>query len=83
MTVIELLIYAANGFLYFLMAVGILTLFFPIKMSVTPPVGILLGVAVTSNTWNSHDEVDINYVFFQIHLVFFALGVFINLGEKQ
>jgi hypothetical protein len=83
MTVIELLFHAVDGFLYFLMAIGILTLFFPIKMSLHHPQGILLGIGFTSS-FSEEPQVDnIHYLFFSIHLLFFSLGVFVNLGERQ
>ena len=81
MTIIELLIIMANGFLYFLMAVGAITLFFPVRMSIHPPSGILFGIAVTSSYWNQ-EETDIKYIFFQAHLGLMSLGIFINLGYK-
>jgi len=83
MTVIELLIHAVNGFLYFLMGVGILTLFFPTKMSLHPPQGIMLGIGFTSSFAEEPQVEEIHYIFFSIHLIFFSLGVFVNLGERQ
>lgn len=83
MTVIELLLYVVDGFLYFLMGVGILTLFFPVKMSLHHPQGILIGVGFTSSFTEEPQVEEIHYLFFSIHLLFFSLGVFINLGERQ
>lgn len=83
MTVIELLLYVADGFLYFLMGIGILTLFFPVKMSLHHPQGILIGVGITSSFTEEPQVEGIHYLFFSIHLLFFSLGVFINLGERQ
>jgi hypothetical protein len=83
MTVIELLLYVANGFLYFLIGIGVLTFFFPTKMSLHHPQGILLGVGFTSS-FSENPQVDtIHYLFFSIHLLFFSLGVFVNLGERN
>jgi hypothetical protein len=83
MTVIDLLIHAANGFLYFLIAVGILTFFFPTKMSLHHPQGVLLGVGITSSFSPNPQVTDIHYLFFSIHLLFFSIGVFVNLGERR
>ena len=83
MTLLELLIYIVNGFSYFLIGIGISTIFFPVKMSLHPPIGVLLGIAVSSSYWGEEEPIEIEYVFFQIHLLFFSLGVFINLGEKK
>ena len=83
MTVIELLIHAANGFLYFLIGVGILTFFFPTKMSLHHPQGILMGIGFTSSFLSEPQVEEIHYLFFSIHLIFFSLGVFVNLGERQ
>jgi hypothetical protein len=82
MTVIDLLMHAANGFFYFLILIGISTLFYPVKMSLHHPQGILLGVGVTSSYSEEPQIEDIHYVFFSIHLIVFSLGLFINLGEK-
>ena len=83
MTVIELLFQAAHGFLYFLIGIGILTFFFPTKMSIHHPQGILLGVGFTSS-FSEEPQVDnIHYLFFSIHLIFFSIGVFVNLGERH
>ena len=83
MTVIELLINVANGFLYFLIAIGVLTFFFPTKMSLHHPQGILLGVGFTSSFSENPQVEEIHYLFFSIHLLFFSLGVFVNLGERK
>jgi hypothetical protein len=83
MTVIELLLHSLNGFLYFLMGIGILTFFFPIKISVHPPQGILLGVGFTSSFSDEPQLEDIKYIFFSVHLILFSLGIFINLGERH
>lgn len=83
MTVIELLFYVVNGFVYFLMAIGVITFLFPTKMSIHSPQGVLLGVGITSS-YGENPQVDgIHYLFFSIHLLFFSIGVFINLGERQ
>ena len=82
MTVIDLLIYVANGFLYFLILIGVSTLFYPIKMSLHHPQGILLGIGFTSSYSEEPQIEEINYVFFSVHLIAFSLGIFINLGEK-
>jgi hypothetical protein len=83
MTVIELLSYTANGFLYFLIGIGFLTFFFPTKMTLHPPQGILIGVGFTSSFSENPQVEEIHYLFFSIHLIFFSLGVFVNLGERQ
>lgn len=83
MTVIELLIHAADGFLYFLIGVGILTFFFPTKMTIHPPQGILMGIGFTSSFSSEPQVEEIHYLFFSIHLIFFSLGVFVNLGERK
>jgi hypothetical protein len=83
MTVIELLIHASNGFLYFLIAVGILTFFFPTKMSLHQPQGVLFGVGITSSFSPNPQVKNIHYIFFSIHLLFFSIGVFVNLGERR
>ena len=83
MTVIELLLHAADGFTYFLMIIGLLTLFFPTKMSLHLPQGILLGVGFTSSFSENPQVEEIHFIFFSIHLIFFSLGVFVNLGERQ
>ncbi len=82
MTVTDLLIYAANGFFYFLVLIGISTIFYPIKMSLHHPQGILLGIGFTSSYSEEPQIEEINYVFFSVHLIVFSLGIFINLGEK-
>ena len=83
MTVIDLLLYAAQGFLYFLVLIGILTFIFPVKMSLHHPQGLLLGIGFTSS-FSENPQVDtIHYLFFSIHLLFFSLGVFVNLGERN
>tara|TARA_R110000772_G_scaffold78654_1_gene168729 strand:- start:31 stop:279 length:249 start_codon:yes stop_codon:yes gene_type:complete len=82
MTIIELLIHAAHGFLYFLVAIGFSTLLYPIKMSLHPPTGILLGMAFTTNMFEETEEPEVRYLFFSIHLVFFSLGIFVNYGFK-
>ena len=83
MTVIELLIHAADGFLYFLIGIGILTFFFPTKMTIHPPQGILMGIGFTSSFSSEPQVEEIHYLFFSIHLIFFSLGVFVNLGERK
>tara|TARA_B110000971_G_scaffold191857_1_gene203754 strand:+ start:294 stop:545 length:252 start_codon:yes stop_codon:yes gene_type:complete len=83
MTIIELLIIVAHAFLYFLIAIGISTLLFPIKMSLHSPSGILLGIAFTTNMFEETDEPEVAYLFFSVHLIFFSLGIFVNLGLKQ
>lgn len=83
MTVLDLLLHIANGFLYFLIGVGILTFFFPTKMSLHNPQGILLGVGFTSSFSENPQVDEIHYLFFSIHLLFFSLGVFVNLGERK
>lgn len=80
MTLIDLLPYVADCFTYFLLFIGILTFLVPVRMTLHPPVGILLGVAVTSSATNPQG--DVKYVFFQIHLLLFSIGVFANLGMK-
>lgn len=82
-TVLDLLIHTANGFLYFLIGIGILTFFFPTKMSLHKPQGILLGVGFTSSFSENPQVDEIHYLFFSIHLLFFSLGVFVNLGERK
>jgi hypothetical protein len=81
MQVIDLLPYAVNYFTYFLIAIGISTFIFPVRMTLHPPTGILLGVAMTSSATNPQG--DLRYVFFQIHIFLFSIGVFINLGMKE
>ena len=83
LTVLDLLIYTANGFLYFLIGIGILTFFFPTKMSLHKPQGILLGIGFTSSFSENPQVDEIHYLFFSIHLLFFSLGVFVNLGERK
>jgi hypothetical protein len=83
MTVLELLFQTANGFLYFLMGIGILTFFFPTKMSLHHPQGVLIGVGFTSSFSEDPQVKDIHYLFFSIHLLFFSIGVFVNLGERH
>jgi len=83
MTVLDLLLHTANGFLYFLIGIGILTFFFPTKMSLHKPQGILLGVGFTSSFSEKPQVDEIHYLFFSIHLLFFSLGVFVNLGERK
>jgi len=82
-TVLDLLIHTANGFLYFLIGIGILTFFFPTKMSLHKPQGILLGIGFTSSFSENPQVDEIHYLFFSIHLLFFSLGVFVNLGERK
>ena len=82
-TVLDLLIHTANGFLYFLIGIGILTFFFPTKMSLHKPQGSLLGVGFTSSFSENPQVDEIHYLFFSIHLLFFSLGVFVNLGERK
>jgi hypothetical protein len=81
MQVIDLLSYAVNYFTYFLITIGISTFIFPVRMTLHPPAGILLGVAMTSSATNPQG--DLRYVFFQIHIFLFSIGVFINLGMKE
>lgn len=81
MKVIDLLPYIADGFTYFLLAIGISTFIFPVRMTLHPPAGILLGVAMTSSATNPQEN--LKYIFFQIHLFIFSIGVFINLGIKE
>jgi hypothetical protein len=83
MTVIELLFHIINGFLCFLIGIGFLTFFFPTKMTLHPPQGILIGVGFTSSFSENPQVEEIHYLFFSIHLIFFSLGVFVNLGERQ
>ena len=83
MTVLDLLLHTANGFLYFLIGIGVLTFFFPTKMSLHKPQGILLGVGFTSSFSEKPQVDEIHYLFFSIHLLFFSLGVFVNLGERK
>lgn len=80
MKVIELLPYAVDYFTYFLLFIGALTFIFPVRMTLHPPAGVLFGVAVTSSLTNPQG--DLKYVFFQIHLFLFSMGVFVNLGMK-
>jgi hypothetical protein len=82
MLITDLLPYIFHGFTYFLIGIGISTFFFPVRMTLHGFHGILVGIAYTSSYNNPDDGSEINYIFLQIHLIFFSLGVFINIGPK-
>lgn len=82
MLITDLIPYIVDGFIYFLMGIGISTFFLPIKSSLIGFQGIMLGVGFTSSWRNKNDGSEIHYLYFQIHLLIFSLGFFINLGPK-
>lgn len=83
MVLTDILPHFLHGFIYFLLAIGLSTFFFPVRMTLHGFQGILVGIAYTSSLNNPNDGSEVHYMFFQIHLLFFSLGVFINLGPKK
>lgn len=65
---------------WFFISIGVLTFVFPIKLSLHKPHGIVFGIGVTTSLTES--ELDMDFIFFQVYLIFFSMGIFINLGQK-
>ena len=86
MNLIEIALLLGKGIVFFLIAMGIVTFFYPVRMSVHPPSGILLGVAFTSSFQDSEELQDlneINFLFFSVHLIVGSIGIFVDLGLKD
>jgi len=69
-----------KGLIFFLTIIGILTFLYPVKITVQPPHGVLLGVVFTSSYYDNDELENRKYVFISIHLLVGSIGVFIDLG---
>jgi hypothetical protein len=64
----------------FLALIGLLTFFLPIKLSLhLIKNGLLLGI----NHVSSDPKEQIKYMFFQIHLILFSIGVYIQFPPQE
>ena len=86
MNLIEIALLLGKGFIFFLIAMGALAFFYPVRITIHPPQGLLLGVAFTSSFQDSEEQElleDINYLFFSVHLLVGSIGIFVDLGLKD
>jgi hypothetical protein len=64
-----------KGIIGFFTIMGLLTFLFPLKLSLhLPKNGLVLGLTHVV----SHPEEPVNYWFFQIHLILFSVGIYIQ-----
>ena len=69
-----------NTAMYFFIAAGISTMFFPTKLSLHPPYnGLFLGIGFTI----SDEEDESKYLFVQIQLLLFSIGIFFDGGPRE
>jgi ABC-type uncharacterized transport system permease subunit len=67
-------------FICFLALMGLLTFFLPIKLSLhLIKNGLLLGI----NHVYSEPKEQIKYIFFQIHLILFSIGIYIQFSSQE
>lgn len=86
MNLIEIVLLLGKGIVFFLIAMGLLTFFYPVRITIHPPQGILLGVAFTSS-FQDNEELqemnDLKFLFFSVHVLIGSIGIFVDLGIKD
>lgn len=66
----------------FIATIVLLSIFFPVKLSIRKPSGLVIGINHITNREVDNTE-ELNYIFINLHLIFFIVGILIIIKYKS